>query len=533
MVTMNPPALQTMAVAENESDDARPTDLTGYLAILKRRWWLLVLIPLLTAFVGYQSVSLRGTTYTATATLLVTPITGSSGNASDTLTAAALLTRTYSEFVTSPPVLQRVVSDLKLKETPEQLAALITASSETSSQVIRITTKYDSPQLAAQITNTVGEDFIAFITDLQKSGVSQGGQALRDSIEKARNERDSVTAQLATLQATANTPTPEENARIAGLESLRQQYDGTYTSLLDLQQQLNLAQLSTPNSVKIAVRAQVPQGSGRPAHFFYTLAGLLAGLSLTVVGLVLAEQASPRVRTRENLRRVTDLPVLVTVPRIRGKNAIEVVQAPRSPASEAIHSLRTQIWLEARANDTTVLTVTSSGSGDGPSLVAANLAVAFAQAGQRVVLVDGNLRHPLLWKLFKKDAKHPGLAELAAVPALTPQDVLTSGPHSNVQILLAGPVSVIPTERLTSERLDQIVADLRRRADVVIIDAPPLLATSDALLLAASADYAVVVASANRTRTISLQSAIARIEALKTRMLGVVLYDIEQDGASA
>ena len=117
------------------------------------------------------------------------------------------------------------------------------------------------------------------------------------------------------------------------------------------------------------------------------------------------------------------------------------------------------------------------------------------------MLIDGNLRAPSLWKLFEKDAKHPGLAELVALPTLAPRDVLADGPVPDLQLLLAGPVSVIPTERLTSERVERILDDLREHADLVIIDAPPPLADSNTLLFAMNADHTIVVARADRTRS--------------------------------
>mgnify|MGYP001439715705 CR=1 FL=1 len=532
MVTMNRTSRQNPALLEGEPDDASLSDFTGYIAILKRRWWLVILIPLLLALGVYWLTSLPEATYSATATLLVSPVGGQSGNPSNDVTAATLLTQTYSTLVTSPPILQGVVTDLQLRETPTQLASLVTVSSGPSSAVIRISTKYRSPQVAADISNAIGDHFIAFLTDLQKAGANQSSQILRDSVNKARNDRDNVSAELATLRAAPDTPTPNEIARIATLDSLRAQYQTTYSNLLDLQQRMDLAQFTTQNGVSLAVRALPPQ---RPVHspkLISTAGALLVGFGATVVGILLSEQANPRVRSRKDVRRVADPPMLVAVPRSRNEDSIEVMHEPRSSMSEAIYSIQTQIWLETRTNEAATITITSPHSGEGASVIAANLAVAFAQTGQRVILVDGNLRDPSLWKRFKKDAKHPGLAELIAVPALEPQDVLASGSLDGLQLLLAGPVSVIPTERVIGERLEKIVADLRNRADVLIIDAPPVRTSSDTLLYAVATDHTVVVVSAGRTRVDALRMALASIQAVKVRMLGIVLYNADRGGSS-
>lgn len=531
MVTMNRTSLHNVAAMENEPDDASPSDFTGYIALLKRRWWLLILIPLLLAFSAYSLTSLSKATYDATATLLVSPTGGQNGASFNDATTATVLTQTYSALVTAPPVLQGVIADLHLPETPAQLASLVTVAPEPSSAVIRISTKYRSSQSAADISNAIGTHFIAFLADLQKTGLSQSSQALRDSVNKARGDRDSVSAELAALRASPNTPTPDEAARIATLDSLREQYQSAYSSLLDVQQRMDVTQLTAQNAVSLVVHAVPPQSPVRSLRLIATAGALLVGFGATVVGIVVVEQVNPRVRSRNDVRNVTDLPMLAAVPRTHGRDTIEVVHEPRSSMSQAIYSIQTQIWLEAKTNEATIITMTSAGSGEGASVIAANLAVAFAQAGQRVFLVDGNLRRPSHWKLFKKDAKHPGLAELIAVPALTPQDVLVNGPSDTLQLLLAGPVSIIPTERLIGERLDTVLADLRMRADVIIIDAPPLLTDSDTLLFTVNADHVVIVARANRTHMDSLRTTLARIRAMRTNILGLVLYDVDRDGS--
>jgi capsular exopolysaccharide synthesis family protein len=533
VIAMSRDGIQTMDAVDTEPDESNPSDLSGSIAILKRRWWLLILVPILLAVGVYELSSLRAANYSATATLLVSNVGAPSGNPSNDVTAATLLAQTYRGLVTSPPVLQGVITDLHLPESPMQLSQLVTVAADPSSQVIRITTKYRSAQTAANISNSVGDHFVTFLADLQKAGLNQSSQTLRDSIDKARRDRDNASTELAALQAAPGTPTPEQAARITSLNALLSQYQTTYSNLLELQQRVDLTQFAPQNGVSLVVRALAPSNPAGSIRLLATVGAFLAGFGGTVVGIVMAEQASPRVRSRKDVRRASDLPMLIAVPATHDKDAIEVVREPRSAMSEAIHSLRAQIWLEARNREATAILVTNPGPREGASIVAANLAVSFAQAGQRTILVDGDLTEPSLWKMFAKDPKHPGLAELSAVPALEVEDVLTAGPHDNLHLLLAGPVSVIPTERLTNERLEKIVADLRRRADVLIIAAPPPLTHSDTLLYAAVADQAVVVASAGRTHMDALRMTLESIRAMKAPVLGLVLYGVDRNGPSA
>lgn len=533
VVMMSRDGLQHMDAVEGEPDETRVSDLTGTIAVLKRRWWLLVAVPLLLAIGAYALASLRAENYRATATLLVSNSGGSSGNPANDVTAATLLAQTYRGLVTSPPVLQGVITDLRLPETPAQLAPLVTVAADPSSQVIRITTKYRSPQLAASISNAVGEHFVAFLVDLQKTGLNQSSQTLRDSIDKARQDRDNASTELASLQAVPGTPTDEQAARITSLNALLSQYQTTYSNLLELQQRLELTQFAPQNGVSLIVRALPPANPAKSIRLLATAGAYFAVFGVTVVGIVIAEQASPRVHSHKDVRRITDLPVLFTVPRTREDGGVAVLREPRSATSEAIHSLRAQLRSEVRKDGATTVLITNPGPREGASVIATNLAVAFAQAGQRVILIDGNLREPSHWKVFAKDPKHPGLAELSAVTALGADDVLTGGPHDNLQLLLAGPVSVIPTERLTQERLEGIVADLRRRADVIIIDAPPPLAQFDALLYADTADLALIVARGERTHLETLRMTLARIRSMNSPTLRLILYGLNRNGTGA
>jgi capsular exopolysaccharide synthesis family protein len=530
-ITIHRNGVSHLAAVEPEPEEAPAVDLIAYLAPLKRRWWLLIIVPLLLASTAYALVSRRPPSYTATTTLLINPVVGSNGNPADDITAASLLTKTYGAFVTSPVVLQRVVTALKLPDSATQLESLVTSAADPSAQVIRITTKYRTAQGAADISNAVGDQFIAYLGDMPKAPATQGTVNLRDSIDRARSDRDNVAAQLATLRSSVGTPSAEDNTRIANLESLLQQYQNTYNSLLDLQQRLNLTQLSSQNGVNVAVRATPPAHPAGSLKLLATAAALLIGFGGTVVGTVVMEQARPRVRSRKDVARVADLPVLATVPHAGKQSDLAVLVNARSATSEAIFALQTRVWIEGRHTGATTIAITSAGADEGGSEVAANLATAFAQAGHRVILVDGKLRAPTLWTLYNKDPKHPGLAELAAVPSLTPRDVLTPGPVPNLHLLLAGPVSIVPTERLTSERAERILDMLRGRADLIIIDAPPPLEDANTLLFAVDADHTIVVARAGRTRAEALRATIASVRAVKARVLGIVLYDMDRDGS--
>lgn len=522
-------------------------DPSEYVGTLRRYWWLMVLVPLLAALAVYALLETIGPSYSATATLLVTPAS-SSGDFSNDANTANLLTRTYSELVKSPLVLRRAITALKLAETPVQLAAAVNAVPQPFTQIIYISVKNRNPQLAADIANSVGDQLVVVLNGIQKTELAQSNQALQDSVEKARIDRDNASAKLAALRSAPGLRTLDEDAQITNLVALNNQYQNAYSSLLELQQRVILAQTAAQNRLMVVARAEPPVRPVDNRLPLYLVIALLGGLGLATTVSLLLDRLNARLRSASNLRRLTDLPVLVTVPPPRGRRRDARIAAPRTPMHEAMHSLRAHMELITNSQQGTTVAITGPHETESASLVAANLAVAFAETGKRVVLIDANLRHPRQHLWFNAPADHAGLSNLLAmetadahgdgvrnpdalrsshVMQLSPPALLSKtlvrGPLPTLRLLLAGTSPSDPTELLTSGRVAQLLARIREEAEVVIIDVPPLLGIADALFLAGEADHAAVVVEAGRTRPRTLAAALAEIRATGVNVLGFVL----------
>ncbi len=532
------------------SEGERSINPSEYVGLLKRHWWLLLLLPLLAALAVYGYILLKGPTYSATATLLVTPASAASGDFSNDANAANLLTRTYGELAKSPVILRRTLTDLRLTRTPTQLAASVTVLPQPATQIISISTKDRDPQLAADIANTIGDQLVVLLTGIQQTESSQSSQALQSSVDKARMDRDNVSAQLAALRGAPGMRTPDETIQIANLASLSDQYQSTYSSLLELQQRLILTQAAAQNRVAVVVRAEP---SLRPVDNrlpLYLALALLGGLGLAATGSVILDRSNARVRSSADLRPLTDLPVLATIPRARSKRGSKQIAPPRSPMYEAIHLLRARIEFATNDRKGATIVLTSPQVMEGTSVVAANLAAAFAEAGTQVILIDAHLRGPRQHALFNKQESEPGLSDLLttlatddrAIPVGRPDasgssrvvhisaplslsDMLVCSPYPTLRLMLAGTSMHGPMELLTSARVAQALALVREEAEVIIIDAPPLLGVSDALFLAAEADHGVIVIEVGRTRPRVLESALTEIQATGVDVLGFVLLN--------
>ncbi len=206
---------------------------------------------------------------------------------------------------------------------------------------------------------------------------------------------------------------------------------------------------------------------------------------------------------------------------------IIALRDPRSPVAEAYRALRTNIQFSSLDTRLRSLLVTSPGPGEGKSTTLANLAVVMAEGGDRVLAVDCDLRRACLHTLFELDNTR-GLTSLFLSKdpgALPVQD--TAIP--NLQVLTSGPLPPNPSQLLGRPDIGRVLDILREAADVVLFDAPPVLAITDATLLAARVDGVLLVVDAGATRRDLARRARAQLERVNARLLGVVLNNVAVD----
>jgi non-specific protein-tyrosine kinase len=211
------------------------------------------------------------------------------------------------------------------------------------------------------------------------------------------------------------------------------------------------------------------------------------------------------------------------------KDTLITLKDPRSAAAEAFRTLRTNVIFAALEKPLQTLLVTSPTAEEGKTTALANLAVVMAQGGRKTILVDCDLRRPRLHGLFGLPAA-PGFTEwITAGTDDAPLALVASGVEG-LRILPAGSPVAIPADLLTSRRLEALVSNLKSQADFVLFDAPPLLAVSDAALLAANLDGVLLAVSAGQTRRDHAQRAKELLEKIKVRVVGAVLTNAAPEG---
>ena len=201
---------------------------------------------------------------------------------------------------------------------------------------------------------------------------------------------------------------------------------------------------------------------------------------------------------------------------------------PRSPVSEAYRALRTNLSFYSLDDPIRTLVVTSPAADEGKSTTVANLAVTMAQSGRRTILVDCDLRRPSLHTLFDLP-NEPGLTNhvLGEVTELPLQETGVE----NLWLLASGPRPPNPADMLGSQKVDQIIAALVERGDIVLFDAPPVIAVTDAAVLGAKVDGVLLVLSAGKTRREHAERAKETLEKARVRIIGATLTNAPKDSS--
>ena len=208
--------------------------------------------------------------------------------------------------------------------------------------------------------------------------------------------------------------------------------------------------------------------------------------------------------------------------------ALVTISTPRSPISEAYRTLRTN--LEFASLDTAVRTmvVTSPAPEEGKSTTLANLAVTMAQAEKRVILVDCDLRRPCLHKLFGV-SNDPGLTTMIVDEDAMSDPPLQETAIPGLHLLPSGPLPPRPSDLLWSRRMEKVIASLVERSDIVLFDAPPIIAVTDAAVLATKVDGVLLVVSAGTTKREHASVAISMLEKVNANIIGAVLNNVAVD----
>ncbi len=217
------------------------------------------------------------------------------------------------------------------------------------------------------------------------------------------------------------------------------------------------------------------------------------------------------------------------MPEDRSSNLITVTH-PRSPISEAYRTLRTNLEFSSLDKPIRSMVVTSPAPEEGKSTTLANLAVTMAQAGKKVILVDCDLRRPSLHQIFgaRSDC---GFTDMMRDDALMRNPPLQDTGVPNLRLVTSGMRPPNPSELLASRRMGEVISALQSQADIVLFDAPPIVAVTDAAVLASKVDVVLLILSAGKTKREHAKKAKALLDKVNARLIGAVLNNVKGEAS--
>jgi tyrosine-protein kinase len=454
--------------------------------------------------------------YTATVTLLVDQGGVNLASGRSGAQASDRLTGTYVQMAVGPSILEAAIASVGSGQSPDALAARVRAEPIANTQLVRLQVTGTDAKESARLADAIAQAFVGQIQEMLGSPY-----AARLATLQAEITRQSALIDKTQSEIQAQTLAKLQNeSKVTRLQTMLAQDSNDYRVLQQDYQQLLLTATQASESVVISERAYEPQKTARNRVPYVLLAALIA--MLVAFGIAcLIEYLNESFRTPEDVSHVLGLGTLGMIEQF-GKEDEKLVVAshPQSPAAEAFRVLAANIRLSSMDSHFRTILVTSPASAEGKSVIAANLAVAMANAGLRVVVVDADLRLPQQHRLFGLN-RGQGLTD--ALWQGGANGNLKSTEVDGVNVLTSGMLPLDPVEAISSPRLKNLLTDLAEEADLVIIDSPPVLAVADATILAAGADGVLLVLRAGHTGGRTARRAVEALRQARAQLLGVVL----------
>jgi capsular exopolysaccharide synthesis family protein len=478
--------------AHETSTSAETPGLARALRVLRERWWVVVLCPLVALVVAVIYVERQPAQYTATAKLqfvsnsLPSQVAGVSG---EQVVDPEGVKATDVQLVSTPPVAALVVSKLKLKMTPTELLEEVSASNPQNDYIVDVTATVGDPHQAAAIANAFAEEYVTYSQTQNVEQLVKGEQLITHKIEEL--------------------PTTDTTDR---------------ANLLGLYQKLLLLQSVQTGNAHVVSTASTPTSPSSPKKKTTALIALVVGLLLGIGIAFVLNLLDRRVKSWEEFEELYGVPALAAIPKMARSSR---TARERELELEPFRILYNSLSLLPHTHPIKTVIVTSAVPVEGKTSVALGLARAAAHSGRQVILVDADLRRPTLERRLELPSSPRGLASALRGEA-DPLELLQA-PDSeldrDLKLLPSGPIPLNVTTLLNPVVLTEIFTTLAAQVDLVVIDSAPLLPVADTreLLDAVAVDACLVVARAGVTTRDQVRRARLVFERRKLQAVGLVV----------
>ncbi|HPG38202.1 MAG TPA: polysaccharide biosynthesis tyrosine autokinase [bacterium] len=339
---------------------------------------------------------------------------------------------------------------------------------------------------------------------------------------------------------------PEKSLKLARLVRSAQVQEKIYIMLQEKYQESRITEVGQLGNVRIIDWAKEPEEPVKPKKKVNLILGFFLGLGLGIGIAFVMDYLDNSINTMEDVERLR-LPLMATIPFIKPEQSNGVLDKiltaedeeaqdinerlithlkPKSPISEAYRTLRTNITFTAPDNPKQVIMVTSSGPKEGKSTSISNLAITFAQMGTRTLLIDSDLRRPMLHKLFGME-KQSGLTNILVGKDTLDKAVKEVKHLPNLDILTCGILPPNPAELLGSEQMKQLLIETKAKYGMVLIDTPPIIAVTDSSVLSTMVDGVILVIRSGQSKQDTVIHALEQLHRVEAPLLGVLLNGIQ------
>lgn len=437
--------------------------LHDYMAILRRSWPMILIATIVGTLIALGLSLAMTPVYQATSQLFVS--VKSAGAAGDAYTGGLFVqqrVKSYVDVVDSPAVLEPVIEELGLDSTYIGLASQVSATTPPNTVLLNVSATDTSPAQAAKIANAVAASYANEIARLEGAKTTMDG--------------------LPRLGGNGN---------------------------------------QTPVQATVIKPAEVPTAAIFPRTQLNVLLGALLGLLVGVGIAVLRFTLDTSVKSSEELEQSADSTTLGVVTFDPDAKTNPLVTLRGTPRAEAFRSIRTNLQYVDVDNPPRTVVITSSLLEEGKSTTACNLAIAVAQAGSKVLLLEADLRRPKVAEYLGVDGSR-GLTDVLIAQA-TLDNTIIHWQRGLLDFLPAGAIPPNPSELLASHQMADLLAELAKRYDLVILDAPPLLPVTDAAILSTAADGAILVARHGTIKREQVADSADALRQVNARIFGTVL----------
>ena len=469
--------------------------------------------------------------------------------------------RTQYKLLESKTLLEKVYKDLNLSEIPEyaggwkELKKSLIISPITRSRLVEVTITSFDRHLATQIANYLAQSFAQqniknrlsmageVITALESTEQSPEQQELLNSLPQVvnsdfikglKNQELAKSSELSKLLGKYTEQHPEVISLKKQLASIQNIIDRETRRLLQ-SIKIDLSGQFSANNIRIVDEAVVPERPYRPRKILNVGIGMLAGLILGVILSLLSEFINQNIKSAKEVEDILKLPLLGFIPHEKQRKGFEdyriMLKEGNVLTAENIRNIRTMVSFSLNAGKVKSLLITSSLQGEGKSFLSSSLSTAFAQAGKKVLLVDGDLRRGRLHRIFK-------ISNEKGLSSLWTEGQTIEGTKKNIQktdvknlsVLTSGPRPANSSELLSTPILKEFIENLFNTFDLVLIDCPASLPVADTFLWGQIIDKAIFTVRQGKTAVKSAKFALERMKQTNIKVIGCVINDCHQSG---